>query len=93
MTMTALQSLRTSLEKGIKAGDLTARQREVLCYILQCWLSGFLPSFREIGSELDIGSPNGVACHLRALKQKGYVQECEAGSSLMLADKALEIVL
>jgi len=34
---------------------------------------GYPPTIRELAAKMGISSPNGVACHLRALRQKGYV--------------------
>lgn len=94
MATKTIQTLRDSLDGGVRPRDLTERQSEVLTYILQCWMSGFLPTVREIGSELGINSTNGVSGHLRALITKEYLMEAEdAKSGLMLADKALELVI
>lgn len=94
MATKTIQSLRDSLERGVRVNDLTERQAVVLTYILQCWMSGFLPTVREICTELDIASTNGVAGHLHALRVKEYLLEGEdAKSGLMLSDKALELVL
>jgi repressor LexA len=62
----------------VEAGPrpLTARQREVMEFI---WAyakeRGYPPAYRRIGSELGIRSPNGVQCHIRALRKKGYIEE------------------
>ena len=53
---------------------MTARQYQVFE-----WIRTFVehnqypPSVREIGQRLGITSPNGVKCHLNALKEKGYL--------------------
>jgi len=53
----------------------TARQAEVLGYIDgKTKADGFPPSFREIGKALGIGSPSGVASHVRLLMKKGLVE-------------------
>ena len=53
---------------------LTNRQREVLTFIRDNVESrGFPPTLRGIGTALDIRSPNGVICHLKALEKKGYI--------------------
>jgi repressor LexA len=52
---------------------LTARQSEILQFIVSCRMLGYTPTVREIGLEFDILSPNGVACHLRALERKGCI--------------------
>lgn len=92
MATKVIQGIRDKLERGVRTNDLTPRQAEILSYVLQCWMSGFLPTIREIGAEHDISSPNGVSCHLHALRSKGYLEEVDGGG-LMLADKALELVL
>lgn len=52
---------------------LTTRQQEVLAFIRQnAYLYG--PTVREIAAALDIKSPNGVVCHIKALERKGYVR-------------------
>jgi repressor LexA len=60
------------------AGDrdiLTARQREILEFILKSiGLHGYPPTLREIGKAFGIRSTNGVNDHLRALEKKGYLQ-------------------
>jgi repressor LexA len=32
------------------------------------------PTYREIGREFGITSPNGIACHIEALSKKGWVE-------------------
>lgn len=39
--------------------------------------NGYPPAIRDIGAAFDIKSPNGVMCHLRALKKKGYIHRDE----------------
>jgi repressor LexA len=52
----------------------TARQLECLRVIATHVADrGLPPSLREIGAEMGIGSTNGVADHLKALKRKGYI--------------------
>lgn len=54
--------------------DLTARQRRVLRLIESYTAKhGYPPSIREMMASLKIASPNGINCHLRSLKTKGYV--------------------
>jgi repressor LexA len=53
---------------------LTDQQQAVYDYIRGCILSrGYGPTVREIGEHMDIRSPNGVMCHLRALEKKGVI--------------------
>ncbi len=32
------------------------------------------PTIREIGRHMQISSPNGVVCHLKALRRKGWLE-------------------
>lgn len=58
--------------------DLTARQAEILGYIRDYRVAaGYSPSIREVCQRFGINSPNGVACHLKALKRKGYLAYTE----------------
>ena len=61
--------------KQTKLGDQpTERQQELYDYILRfCEMNGMPPTIREIGADMGISSPNGVACHLRALERKGLI--------------------
>jgi repressor LexA len=53
---------------------LTKRQRQVYEFIRdKIRHRGYGPTVREIGSEFDISSPNGVMCHLKALEKKGLI--------------------
>lgn len=53
---------------------LTKRQKEVYEFILdKIQTRGYGPTVREIGSEFNIKSPNGVMCHLQALVRKGLI--------------------
>lgn len=57
-----------------RASDLTARQRNILDYIIEYQDGhGFPPTIREIGEFFNIKSTNGVSDHLRALERKGYI--------------------
>ncbi len=54
---------------------LTTRQQEVLDFIvafIRRYRSS--PSVRQIGAAFGISSPNGVACHLKALEKKGFIK-------------------
>lgn len=54
---------------------LTPRQREIYRFIREKIQSrGYGPTVREIGTQFDIKSPNGVMCHLKALQKKGLIQ-------------------
>lgn len=53
---------------------LTAQQQAVYDFIRECMISrGYGPTVREIGEFMNISSPNGVMCHLRAIEKKGYI--------------------
>lgn len=52
---------------------LTKRQAAILAFIRARIAVGLPPTFREIGQEFGITSPNGVTCHLRALERKGRI--------------------
>lgn len=54
---------------------VTERQRRVMEWIEDfAAKNGFAPSVREIGNGLGINSTNGVICHLKALKSKGWIE-------------------
>jgi repressor LexA len=56
--------------------DLSPRQQEILDFILAVVdQRGVVPSYREIGSALGIGSTNGVSDHIKALIRKGYLEK------------------
>ncbi len=55
--------------------DLSPRQRQILDYITAVVdANGVVPSYREIGAALGIGSTNGVSDHIKALERKGYLE-------------------
>ena len=57
-----------------RTADLTARQRNILDYIIEYQeRHGYPPTIREIGEFFNIKSTNGVSDHLRALERKGYI--------------------
>jgi len=63
--------------------DLTARQREILQYILDTIdKSGYPPSIREIGKAKGISSLEGVTCHLNALEKKGHIKRDSSHRSI-----------
>lgn len=63
------------------AGKLTARQRNILEYLV-AFLDdhGYPPTVREIGAFFGIKSTNGVSDHLRALERKGYISRSDGQS-------------
>ncbi len=53
---------------------LTKRQKQVYEFIRdKIRTRGYGPTVREIGTQFDISSPNGVMCHLKALEKKGLI--------------------
>ncbi|MEM6928245.1 MAG: transcriptional repressor LexA [Myxococcota bacterium] len=55
--------------------DLSPRQREMLNFIVaSVEQTGIVPTYREIGAGLGIGSTNAVSDHIKALVRKGYVE-------------------
>lgn len=55
--------------------ELTARQRQVLEYILETVRSrGYPPSVREIGEAVGLSSPSTVHSHLNGLVKAGYIR-------------------
>lgn len=60
------------------SASLTAKQQEILAYIRgYIEANGYPPAIRDIGQAFAIRSPNGVMCHLKALKTKGYINRDE----------------
>lgn len=93
MASNAIQSARDRLEGSpVKGERLTPRQSEILTYILQCWLSGFLPTVREIAKEFGVASTNTVAGHLRGLEERGYL-DTEPNRGMVLTDKAIDLAM
>lgn len=65
---------------------ISERQRELLQYIHRHMReNGVTPSYREIGDALGIRSTNGVAEHIRALLQRGYLARVGATGKSALA--------
>ncbi len=71
---------------------LTPKQRQVYEFIREKIHSrGYGPTVREIGSEFNIRSPNGVMCHLKALEKKGLiVREPNMSRAITLATESSE---
>ena len=72
--------------------DLTKRQKAVFLFIRdKIQNRGYGPTVREIGDKFDIGSPNGVMCHLRALEKKGLItREPNMSRAIQLSNEYLE---
>ena len=71
---------------------LTQRQREVYEFIRdKIRHRGYGPTVREIGTQFNISSPNGVMCHLKALEKKGLIiREPNMSRAIMLATESLD---
>lgn len=70
--------------------QLTSKQQQVLDYIKKKIAGNMPPTVREIAGEFGIKSPNGVACHLRALEKKGHItrnQHVSRGIRLVAEDE------
>lgn len=69
---------------------LTPRQQQILAFIWSRVRNKQAPpSLREIGAHFGISSPNGVACHLKALERKGCLQhDANRGRTLRLTPAA-----
>jgi repressor LexA len=67
--------------------QLTTRQREVYEFIREkIRHRGYGPTVREIGTQFQISSPNGVMCHLKALEKKGLItREPNMSRAIMLS--------
>jgi repressor LexA len=72
----------------------TDRQTEVLEAIREHWTEwGFAPSVRDLMDMLNIRSPNGITCHLKALQAKGLVTwQPGLARTLRCTDAAYELV-
>lgn len=54
---------------------LTKRQREIYTFIRELvHRRGYAPTVRELATQFEISSPNGVMCHLRALERKALIR-------------------
>ena len=58
--------------------ELTPKQRRIYEFIRRYIEDhGYAPAIRDIGRAFGINSPNGVMCHLIALKKKGFIDRDE----------------
>lgn len=72
---------------------LTKQQANVLWFILDRWLKGHLPTYRDIaGYVADSQNVNVGHGHVRALQRKGYLK-IHNRTGYQLTDKALDLVL
>jgi len=72
--------------------SLTVKQRKVYDFIREkIRTRGYGPTVREIGTEFEISSPNGVMCHLKALEKKGLItREPNMSRAIMLATESFD---
>lgn len=62
-------------KRGSRYESVTPRQVEVLRYVDEYQRqNGYAVSVREVGERFQIGSPNGVMAHIRALTKKGLIE-------------------
>jgi repressor LexA len=60
---------------GTQRTELTARQQQILGYILDTvGMRGYPPSVREIGEAVGLNSPSTVHSHLSSLVKAGYLR-------------------
>jgi len=53
---------------------MTNRQREIYDYIADITTEqGYPTTVRDIANRFQFASPNGAACHLKALRKKGWI--------------------
>jgi repressor LexA len=65
-----------------ESSSLTPKQREIYEFIRHyIQQHGYPPAIRDIGKAFEIKSPNGVMCHLKALKKKGFILRDEKNES------------
>jgi repressor LexA len=71
---------------------LTERQQEVYEFIRDKIRGrGYGPTVREIATQFDIQSPNGVVCHLKALEKKGLIsREPNMSRAIQLTAEPIE---
>ena len=72
--------------------QLTRRQLEVYKFIREKIRGrGYGPTVREIATQFNIQSPNGVVCHLKALVKKGLItREPNMSRAIQLAAEPIE---
>src|SRR5580704_5183673 len=73
-------------------GNLTDKQKAVYEFIRdKIRTRGYGPTVREIGTEFDISSPNGVVCHLKALEKKRMItREANLSRAIQLTAEPID---
>ncbi len=83
----------SKIERKIRKTAPTEKQARILDYIksytCEC---GSPPTIRQIGEEFGIKSPNGVTCHLAALKKKGLLDDEPGQRRSLRVTKGVAIV-
>jgi SOS-response transcriptional repressor LexA len=70
-----MDAISTQLDGLLNFDDLTPRQQEIFEWLAHyIFENGYPPTFRDIGKQFDISSPNAVQCHLKALEKKGKIK-------------------
>lgn len=87
-----LKMLRHRARRLKRPQWVTLRQWEVLRFVIDAWLVGYVPTVRDIGERFNISSPNGVMCHLVALEKKGFMRSI-AGRKRILTDQTMSMVV
>ncbi len=73
--------------------SLTDRQRAIHDWLVDYWLGhGYPPTIREICAAFGIASPEGVMCHMRALRDKGYVTWSDGEARTVLPQTCKELL-
>ena len=71
--------------------DLTARQRDVLDWIIESLREqGYPPTVREIAQHFGMASAYGVQRHIAALQKKGYLYRESGARAITLAPSLLQ---
>lgn len=61
--------------QGDTRPPLTKRQTAIVAFIHDHRVEhGYPPTLREIQREVGVKSPNGIMCHLKAIRKKGYLR-------------------
>lgn len=70
---------------------LTPKQQAVHDWLYAFWLAhGYPPTVREVQEHFGLASTNSVQCHVKALRQKGYLDSDSRRLVTNQARKALD---
>lgn len=70
--------------------NLTARQREVLAYMLQFLADNDqLPPMQSIATHFGLRSPNSAQDHINALERKGFIERNAVGKFRFVRDRVM----